>query len=112
MPIKIVNINTSLESKVKIGDGPSAAIAARVVNKRKPDSEGPILRVLLDSGSNGDLMFMHEGIRGMISYKERYSPQKWRTSSGTFITQSAGSLELSFPDYWHTENDVLTATRS
>ena len=50
-----------------------------------------VLRVLLDSGSNGDLLFMREGQHSIIPTKERFSPQKWKTSNGTFTTKNIGS---------------------
>ena len=38
---------------------------------RKPQA----LRVLLDIGSDGDLLFVHEGTKTYIPFKERYAPQ-------------------------------------
>ena len=54
---------------------------------------------MLDSGSDGDLLFVHEGSKVVIPYKERYAPQKWRTSNGTFKTTNVGILDLNFPEF-------------
>ena len=58
------------------------------------------LRVLFDSGSDGDLLFMKTGTtrKSGILYTRRLSPQAWETSNGTFLTEKvARDLELTFP---------------
>ena len=57
------------------------------------------LHIFLDSGSDGDLLFVKPNSRSIIPTKERMSPQKWRTSNGTFSTTEVGDLELTFPEY-------------
>jgi hypothetical protein len=44
------------------------------------------IRVLLDSGSSGDLLFMKKGSSKRISVVKRAIPQSWGTSNGTFVT--------------------------
>ncbi len=41
------------------------------------------IRVLLDSGSSGDLLFMKKGSSKRISVVKRVVPQSWGTSNGT-----------------------------
>ena len=53
----------------------------------------------MDSGSDGDLLFMREGQHSIIPTKEQFSPQKWKTSNGTFMTKNVGELEFTFPDF-------------
>ena len=58
--------------------------------------------MLLDSGSEGDLVFnptSPDSIKVKVPYKERFAPQRWRTSSGIFETTKVGRLELEFPEY-------------
>jgi hypothetical protein len=52
------------------------------------------IRVLLDSESSGDLLFMKKG-----SSKCMVVPQSLGTSNGTFITDRVGDIEISFVDY-------------
>jgi hypothetical protein len=54
------------------------------------------IRVLLDSGSSGDFLFMKKGSSKCISLVKRVVPQLWGTSNGTFVTDRAGDIELSF----------------
>ncbi len=67
-------------------------------------SSGPYVknktsRVLLDSESSGDLLFMKKGSSKCISILKRVVPQSWGTSNGTFITDNMGDIEISFVKY-------------
>ena len=48
------------------------------------------IRVLLDSGSSGDLLFMKKGSSKCISVVKGVVPQSWGTSNGTFNTDKVG----------------------
>jgi hypothetical protein len=54
------------------------------------------IRVLLDSGSSGDLFFMKKGSSKGISIVKQVVPQSWGTSNGTFVTDRVGDIEISF----------------
>jgi hypothetical protein len=58
------------------------------------------IRVLLDSGSSGDLLFMKKGSSKRIAIAKRVFPQKAQsTSNGIFITNKVGDIEISFVEY-------------
>jgi hypothetical protein len=57
------------------------------------------IRVLLDSGSSGDLLFMKKGSSKHISIVKQVVPQSWGTSNGTFVTDRVGDIEISFVEY-------------
>ncbi len=57
------------------------------------------IRVLLDSGSSGDLLFMKKGSSKCISVVKRVVPQSWGTSNGTFVTDRVGNTEILFVKY-------------
>jgi len=57
------------------------------------------IRVLLDSGSSGDLLFLKKGSSKRISVVKRDVPQSWGTSNGTFNTNKVGDIEISFVEY-------------
>jgi hypothetical protein len=57
------------------------------------------IRVLLDSGSSGDLLFIKRGSSKCNSVVKRVVPQLWGTSNGTFITDKVGNIESSFVEY-------------
>jgi hypothetical protein len=57
------------------------------------------MRVLLDSGSSGDLLFMKKASSKCISVVKWVVPQSWGTSNGTFVTDKVGNIEISFVEY-------------
>jgi hypothetical protein len=61
--------------------------------------ENKTTRVLLDSGSSGDLLFMKKGPSKHISVVKRVVPQLWGTSNGTFVTDRVGDVEIFFVEY-------------
>jgi len=56
------------------------------------------IRVLLDTGSSGDLLYIQKG-KMDIPIVKRVVPQSWNTFNGTFQTKKVGDIELSFLDY-------------
>jgi hypothetical protein len=99
VPIKIVeNSVYSLQNKVVKGTGIVTSVPAILYTNNSKGAKR-VLRVLLDSGANGDLLFVQEGTKCPIPFKERYKPQKWRTSNGTFETSKVGRVELQFPEF-------------
>jgi hypothetical protein len=57
------------------------------------------IRVLLDTGSSGDLLFLEKGSNKYIPIVERAVPESWNTSNRTFKTKKVGEAELSFVKY-------------
>ncbi len=57
------------------------------------------IRVPLDSGSSGDLLFMKKGSSKCIFVVKQVVPQSWGTSNGTFVTDWVGNIEISFVEY-------------
>ena len=57
------------------------------------------MRVLLDSGSSGDLLFLKKGSSKCIFVVKRDIPQSWGTSNGTFNTDKVGDIDISFVEY-------------
>jgi hypothetical protein len=52
------------------------------------------IRVLLDSGSDGDLLFHKKGTAKQFSYLTRQVPKTWHTSNGDFQTKWKGDLQM------------------
>jgi hypothetical protein len=57
------------------------------------------IRVLLDSGSDGDLYFLPKGKDKPFPYLTRQAPKSWRTSNGSFQTNGRGKIRLKFFEY-------------
>jgi len=65
--------------------------SSKKVQKLKP------IRVLLDSGSDGDLLFHKKG--APKCFPTRQVPKSWCTSNGNFHTEGRGKLKLEFFKY-------------
>jgi hypothetical protein len=70
------------------------------------------VQVLLDSGSNGNLIFVNKDKPMLLPYSKRLVPQSWNTSNGTFQTRRKNRVELNFFEYsdskrYHAEPDVV-----
>jgi hypothetical protein len=57
------------------------------------------IRVLLDSGLSGDLLFAKKGAYKHMQVVKRITPRLWGTSNGTFVTKRVGDIEIAFVDY-------------
>ena len=88
------------ENGTVIGRGTVTCVVAIPQFSSRSLSQRHVYRVLLDSGSNGDLAFICKGMKESVPHKNRIAPQRWRTSSGTFITDKVGdNLEFIFPEF-------------
>ena len=55
--------------------------------------------ILLDSGSDGDILFQRKNAKLKLPYTQRITPQFWQTSMGLFKTEKLGKFSLTFPEY-------------
>jgi len=65
----------------------------------KKGAKEKLIRVLLDSGSDGDLLFHEKGTPKHFSYLTRQVPCSWHTSNGVFQTKGRGKLPIRFFEY-------------
>ena len=101
-PIKAAPIETKLSNKITkvvTGDGVSAVAVATLVTKDGARPPKRAWRVLLDSGSDGDLIFIKKADLKHTNPKKRTHPNIWGTSNGAFKTTKVGNIEIKFPDF-------------
>jgi hypothetical protein len=97
--LKLNCTNLMLNSKKTCSDctkTPDPSVSSRLHVKNKT------IKVLLDSGSSSDLLFMKKGSIKHITVVKQVVPQSWGTSNGTFFTDRVGDIEISFVEYWST----------
>ncbi len=58
-----------------------------------------IVWVLLDSGSDGDLIFVSKDKPMLLPYSKRLVPQSWNTLNGIFQMRHKARVELNFFEY-------------
>jgi hypothetical protein len=68
--------------------------------------------LLLDSGSDGDLIFVNKDKTMLLLYSKRLVPHSWNTSNGIFQMRRKAQVELNFFEYsdrkrFHVEPDVV-----
>ncbi len=81
---------------------PVSNVCKRLIVKQKT------IRVLLNTGSSGDLLFIRKGSQKYISTVKRAVPQSWGTSNGTFQTKKVGMIDISFMEYSASKSVRLT----
>jgi hypothetical protein len=102
---KISAKKTKLESKSKELDLKRSKIGLEEAKPPPKDTSKRLMakhktiRVLLDTGSSGDLLFLKKGSNKYIPIVKRAVPESWKTSNGTFKTKKVGEVELSFVKY-------------
>ncbi len=88
--------------------GKTTAIAAVMRGRPKhgPHLQGSnkhykqkLVRVLLDSGSDGNLVFVNKDKSMLLPSLKRLVPQWWNTSNGMFQTKRKAEIELNFFEY-------------
>jgi hypothetical protein len=72
---------------------PVSNVSKRLIVKQKT------IRVLLDTGSSGDLLFIRKESKKYIPTMKRAVPQSWGTSNSTFQTKKVGTIDISFMEY-------------
>ncbi len=58
-----------------------------------------LVRVLLDSGSDGDLVFVDKDKPMLLPSSKRLVPQSWNTLNGVFQTKHKAEIKLNFFEY-------------
>jgi hypothetical protein len=90
--LKKLGLNRSKKC-LKEASPPPKDTSERLIVKHKT------IRVFLDTGSSGDLLFLEKGSKKYIPIVSRAVPESWSTSNGTFKTKKVGEIELSFVEY-------------
>jgi len=74
-------------------DSQRASTSNKQVTRKK------VIKVLLDTGSDGDLWFHKKGTPKHFSYSTRQVSKSWHTSNGIFQTKGRGKFRLKFFEY-------------
>ncbi len=86
------HLNSAKSHQIGLNE-PTKDVSKGVIVKKKT------IRVLLDTGLSGDLIFIRKGSQKYIPCTKRAAPQSWGTSNGTFLTKKVGEIDSSFADY-------------
>ncbi len=81
---------------------PVSNVSKKLIVKQKT------IRVLLDTGSRSDLLFIKKGSQKYIPTVKRAVPQLWGTSNGAFQTKKVDTIDISFMEYSASKSVRLT----
>ena len=87
---------TAVLAVQKLATGSQSSTKLKHLSRSRKNS---FLRVLLDTGSDGDLMFHKKGTIKRFPYLNRQVPKSWHTSNGCFHTKGRGKVTLKFIEY-------------
>ena len=87
---------TAVLAVQKIATGSQSLTKLKHLSRSRKNN---FLRVLLDTGSDGDLMFHEKGTTKRFPYLTRQVSKSWHTSNGCFQTKGRGELTLKFLEY-------------
>ena len=92
------------------GKGRQSATAAvpQLREHTESSKQRKVWKVLFDSGSDGDIAFIHKSNKASIEMQTRLHPQRWKTSNGTFETNKVGVIKSTLPRF--SANKVMSVT--
>jgi hypothetical protein len=116
-----VHFNNSTPTASNLTEGRTTAVTAVMRGNHKDgytcqcsnkQYKQKIVRVLLDSGSDGDLIFVNKDKLMLLPYSKRLVPQSWNTLNGVLQMRRKAWVELNFFEYsdskrYHVEPDVV-----
>ena len=82
-------------------------VTENLVRKNLEHSTGCVIKILLDSGSNCDLLF-HEKTERHFCYLTRQVPKSWHTSNGSFLAKGRSKVSLKFFEYLNSKEYLVT----
>jgi hypothetical protein len=119
---KDVHVNNSTPTASNLPEGKTTAVIAVIRGTNPKDGytrqrsnkhcKQMIWQVLLDSGSDGNLIFVNKDKPMLLPYSKRLVPQLLNTLNGIFQKKRISWVELNFFEYsdskrYHVESDVV-----
>ena len=89
--VAVMQVNSNPTKERETGKSESRS------SKKRPTIKTKLIRVLLDTGSSNDLIFIKKGSCPNITIRSKEGGQrKWTTSNGAFTTSKVGVVDLTF----------------
>ena len=90
--------HATLKATVRKGMGLKTVILGSPVFKRRLNKRTRPFRILLDTGSDGDIAFLTRSEFLKFEAVRKSQPSRWTTSNGDFITNDVAKMDLLFPE--------------
>lgn len=91
-------LHAAMKAKVRKGMGLKTVILGSPVFKRRLNKRTRPYRILLDTGSDGDICFLTRSEFLKFEALRKSHPSVWTTSNGDFTTTDIAKMDLLFPE--------------
>ena len=99
---------TAVVAKVKYQQATENQAKQKIEQSARCRPSNKVIQVLLDSGSDGDLMFHEKRTSMQFPYLMRQVPNSWYTSNGSFLTKRMNEVCLKFFEYSNSKEFLVT----
>ena len=99
---------TAVVAKARYQKATESQTKQRFEHSARSHPSNAVIKVLLDSGSDGDLMFHEKGTPMHFPYLTRQVPNSWHTSNGSFLTKGRSEVSLKFFEYSNSTEFLVT----
>ena len=99
---------TAVVAKVKYQQATENQAKQRVKHSARCRPSNEVVEGLLDSGSDGNLMFHEKGPPMHFPYLTRQVPNSWHTSNVSFLTKGRSEVSLKFFEYSDSKEFLVT----
>ena len=99
---------TAVVAKAKYHIATKNQAKQRVNHSARSHPSNAVIKVLLDSGSDGNLMFYEKGMPMHFPYLTRQVTNSWHTSNGSFFTKGRNTVCWKFFKYSNSKEFLVT----
>ena len=99
---------TAVVAKAKYQKATENQAMQRVEHSARCHPSNEVIQVLLDSRSDGDLMFHKKGTPMPFPYLTRQVPNSWHMSNGSFLTKGRSDVSLKIFEYSNSKKFLVT----
>jgi hypothetical protein len=92
------HLHATIKTRIRKGVGLKTVVVGAPIFKKGNGRTRP-LRILLDSGSDGDIAFLTRSDFLKYVAVQRSYPSTWNTSNGVFQTSDVAKMDLLFPEF-------------
>ena len=101
-------IVTAVVAKAKHQQATKNKAKQRVEHSARCCLSNAVIQVLIDSGSDGDLMFHEKGMPMHFPYLTRQVPNSWHTLNGSFLTKGRSKVSMKIVEYSKSKEFLAT----
>ena len=99
---------TAVVAKARYQKATENQAKQRLEHSARSHPSNAVIKVLIDSGSDGNLMFHEKGKPVHFPYLTRQVSNSWHTLNGSFLTKRRSNVSLKFFEYSNSTEFLVT----